>query len=117
MRVRTERWTKLAARGRFKMEAKARIGGIDYTAISAPKIDRSLMSAPLSVGNCTSATLGLSILTDDAISSAAPIVILGRLTDGNVYSEWKEFGTFFINQRDTSYAGLLTIDCFDLLSA
>lgn len=113
MRVRTERWTKLAARGRFKMEAKARIGGIDYTAISAPKIDRSLMSAPLSVGNCTSATLGLSILTDDAISSTAPIVILGRLTDGNVYSEWKEFGTFFINQRDTSYAGLLTIDCFD----
>ena len=113
MRVRTERWTKLAARGRFKMEAKARIGGIDYTAISAPKIDRSLMSAPLSVGNCTSATLGLSILTDDAISSTAPIVILGRLTNGNIYSEWKEFGTFFINQRDTSYAGLLTIDCFD----
>lgn len=115
MRHRTDRWVKLAARGRFQMEAKARIGGVDYTKISAPKIDRSLMSSPLSVGNCTSATLSLSILTDDEIKSASPVVIMGRLTDGNIFSEWMEFGTFFIDQRDTSIEGLVTIDCYDAM--
>lgn len=115
MRHRTDRWVKLAARGRFQMEAKARIGGVDYTKISAPKIDRSLMSSPLSVGNCTSATLSLSILTDDEIKSTSPVVIMGRLTDGNIFSEWMEFGTFFIDQRDTSFEGLVTIDCYDAM--
>lgn len=115
MRHRTERWVKLAARGRFTMEAKARIGNVDYYKISAPKIDRSLMSSPLSVGNCTSATLNLSILTDDEIKSTSPVVIMGRLTDGNIYSEWLEFGTFYINQRDTGFEGLVTIDCYDAM--
>ena len=115
MRARSEQWFKLAARGRFKMEAKARIGGVDYTAISAPKIDRSLMDSALSVGNCISATLSLSIMTEDNIPATAPIVIMGRLTDGTIYSEWKEFGTFYINNRDTSYVGLLRIDCFDAM--
>lgn len=115
MRHRTDRWVKLAARGRFRMEAKARIGGRDYEQISAPKIDRSLMSEPLSVGNCTSATLALSILTDDIIESSSPVVIMGRLTDDKVYSEWMEFGTFYIDQRDTSFEGLVTIDCYDAM--
>lgn len=115
MRHRTDRWVKLAARGRFTMEAKARIGNVDYCKISAPKIDRSLMPSPLSVGNCTSATLNLSILTDDEIKSTSPVVIMGRLTDGNIYSEWMEFGTFYINQRDTSFEGLVTIDCYDAM--
>lgn len=115
MRRRSDRWVKLAARGHFQMEAKARIGGKDYTKISAPKIDRSLMSSPLSVGNCTSATLSLSILTDDDIKSTSPVVIMGRLTDGNIFSEWMEFGTFYIDQRDTSFEGLVTIDCYDAM--
>lgn len=115
MRHRTDRWVKLAARGRFRMEAKARIGGVDYLKISAPKINRNLMSAPLSVGNCNVATLSLSILTDDEIKSTSPVVIMGRLTDGKIYSEWMEFGTFFIDQRDTSFEGLLTVDCYDAM--
>ena len=40
MRHRTDRWVKLAARGRFRMEAKARIGEKDYIEISAPKIKK-----------------------------------------------------------------------------
>lgn len=113
MRHRTDRWVKLAARGRFQMEAKARIGEKDYVQISAPKIERNLMSAPLTVGGCSTGTLSLSILTDDEIKSTSPVVIMGRLTDGKIYSEWLEFGTFYINQRDTSFEGLVMIDCFD----
>ena len=115
MRHRTDRWVKLAARGRFQMEAKARIGEKDYVQISAPKIERNLMSAPLTVGGCSTGTLSLSILTNDEIKSTSPVVIMGRLTDGKIYSEWLEFGTFYINQRDTSYEGLVTIDCFDAM--
>lgn len=115
MRFRSEVWVKLARRGRFQMEAKVRIGTKEYTAISAPRIDRSLMGAPLSVGNCTSATLNLSILTEDIIPTSAPVLVLGRITDGEIYSEWLEFGTFFINQRDTSYEGLVTLSCYDAM--
>lgn len=115
MRHRTEQWSKMAARGRFRMEAKARIGSRDYTSISAPKINRSLMSSPLSVGNCISATMSLSMLTNDPIIAQRPITILGRLESDGIHSEWKEFGTFYINQRDTSYEGLITVDCYDAM--
>lgn len=113
MRARSECWRELTVRGNFRMETKARIGEKDYIKISAPKIERALMSEPFSVGNCSSATLSLSILTDDEIKQSSSVIILGRVTDGEVYSEWLEFGTFFINQRDTSYEGLVSIECYD----
>lgn len=115
MRSRSALWERITKRGRFDLETKAVIGGKEYTAISAPVIDRALMSSPLSVGNCTAATLALSILTDDEIASKSPILIQGRVTDGTNISEWKDFGTFFINQRDTSYEGLVTVSCYDAM--
>ena len=51
MRHRSSIWTKLAARGKFRVESIAVIGNKTYTAITAPKIDRALLSDPLSVGN------------------------------------------------------------------
>ena len=113
MRKRSDIWVKLAQRG-CDMEAKAEIGDKTYTEISAPKIDRSLMSSPLSVGNCISSTLRLSILTDDVLDAKVPIVIKGRLTDGLSVSEWLQFGTFFINQK-SSYKGLWTVSCYDAM--
>lgn len=115
MRKRSDRWVKLAARGRFTFDAKARINNKDYLKISAPIIDRSLMAAPLSVGNCISATLNLSILTDDPINAKSPVVIWGRIFNEKTASEWMEFGTFYIDQRDTSFEGLVTVDCYDAM--
>ena len=115
MRYRSPVWIALARNGRFHFETKARIGTTEYTAISAPRVDRAVMGTPLTVGGCTSATLNLSILTEDSIASSTPIVILGRLTDGVNNSEWLEFGTFYINQRDTSYNGLITVSCYDAM--
>lgn len=97
------------------METKVRIGSKDYLAISAPQIDRSLMRSPLSVGNCTAATLSVSILTDDVIPKASAVKVLGRITNDTAYSEWLQFGTFFIDQRDTSFEGLITISCYDAM--
>lgn len=115
MRICTADWRALAQSRSFIFDTKARIGSKDYETISAPVIDRSLITEPLSVGNCISATLHLSILTNDRIAKAAPITILGRLRNGEQTSEWKEFGTFFVDQRDTDYDGLVTVDCYDAM--
>lgn len=115
MRTRSNSWKQLAAKGLFTFQAKAVIGNQEYTEISAPKIDRQIMTSPLSVGNCASGTLSLSIRTTDAIPLSAPIKIMGRLVRGNVSSEWMSFGTFFIDQRDTSYVGLVTVSCYDAM--
>ena len=115
MRNRSETWEKLARHGYFAFDAKARINGKDYEKISAPKIDRALMTSPLSVGNCNAASLNLSILTDDEIIPGSTGVIWGRLMDEENVSEWKEFGTFFIDQRETSFEGLVTVECYDAM--
>lgn len=113
MRQRSETWVRLA-RGDFRLETKAWIGDKVYKQITAPKINRSLMSSPLSVGNCISATLGLSILTDDVLDAKVPIIIKGRLTDGQTVTEWLPFGTFYINQK-SSFKGLWTVSCYDAM--
>ena len=112
MRQRSDTWVRLAARGNFRMESIAIINGVEYTAISAPIINRALLTDNLSVGNCISATLKLSILTDDKIGKAAKIVIKARITDDVEYSEWLEFGTFYIDTRAVD-SGLVTVQCYD----
>lgn len=114
MRGRSNLWAKLAARGRFRTEAKLVSGGKDYTTISAPIIVRKLMAQPMAVGSCIAATLSVSVLTPDRIES--PVKIMARITDDEAYSEWASFGTFFINQRDDSqHNGLVTLDCYDAM--
>jgi len=115
MRQRSKVWEKLAARGNFMLETKLRIAGTDYNKISAPVISRPLMPSPMSVGNCSAASMQVSILTDDDIPESSSVVVMGRLTNGKTVSEWKEFGTFFIDYRDTSYEGLTTISCYDAM--
>ena len=114
MRGRSNLWAKLAARGRFRTEAKLVSGGKDYTTISAPIIVRKLMAQPMAVGSCIAATLSVSVLTTDRIES--PVKIMARITDDEAYSEWASFGTLFINQRDDSqHNGLVTLDCYDAM--
>ena len=115
MRNRSETWANLA-QGDFLMVAQLDVNGKLYSRITAPRVDRALMSNPLSVGNCTSATLEVSILTDDLLDATIPIVVKGRLMDPTrtVISEALPFGTFYINQRN-SQAGLLTLQCYDVM--
>lgn len=117
MRNRSEAWKSLARHGRFVLDTKARINGRDYTKISAPKINRALMSSPLSVGNCNSASLSFSVMTEDIIPPGSKVVILGRLLSEDLTkaTEWAEFGTFFIDKREKSFEGLLALDCYDAM--
>ena len=112
MRHRSKIWTKLAARGKFRVESIAVIGDKTYTAITAPKIDRALLSDPLSVGNCTSATLQLSVMTDDVIDTSSPVVIKARITDGKQYSEFMDFGKFYIDLPEVN-ENIITLTCYD----
>lgn len=94
------------------MESVAVIGGVTYTAISAPIIDRACLGDTLSVGNCIAASMKVSILTDDDIPASAEVVIKARITDEVDYSEWKEMGTFYIDSREEN-DGLITLQCYD----
>lgn len=112
MRQRSELWRRIAARGRFREETVAVIGGVTYTAISAPEIEGSLCSDAMSVGNCNVSSMKIAILTDDVISKSAEVIIKARIIEGDMVSEWKEFGTFYIDKREKNH-GLVTLQCFD----
>lgn len=117
MRTVSETWASLAADGNFRFETKLKIGGAEYDKITAPRISRPVLSGPLSVGGCMSATLKVSILTEDKISSGAEVEVLGRLTNGTaatVCSEWKSFGTFRVTTVDDKLAGgIVSLECYD----
>ena len=115
MRDRSNTWISLATRGEFQMEAVAVINGIEYAGITAPVIDRSLFSSDvLSVGSCVSASVDFTVMTTDTIPKSAQVIIKGRITDGTTYSEWKNFGTFWINKRTTD-DDLITLECYDAM--
>lgn len=117
MRARSKVWTKLAARGEFSMDVKAIINGVEFTKISAPKIDRTTMSRAMSVGNCCNASLEFSVLLEEgqSIPKGAEITIKAQLYDDNIESEWKEFGTFYIDDRNERYEGLVEIIAYDAM--
>lgn len=115
MRSRSNTWINLATRGEFEMEAVAVINGTEYAGITAPVIDRSLFSSgTLSVGNCVSASVDFTVMTTDTIPKSAQVIIKGRITDGTTNSEWKNFGTFWINKRTTD-DDLITLECYDAM--
>lgn len=114
MRQRSETWVKLAARGRFNVDVKAVIGGIEYTAISAPVIEQALFTDAMSVGNCISATLKISVLTEDDIAKSASVIIKARIFSGETYTDWNDFGAFYISKREKNN-GLVSLQCYDAM--
>lgn len=114
MRERNALWQKTAARGDFGLDVEAVIGGKTYTAITAPVIERALCDSALSVGNCIAASLKFSVLTEDVIPTASEVIIKARLRQGNDVTEYKEFGTFYIDRREEQ-EGLVTLQCFDAM--
>lgn len=114
MQQRSETWASLAVRGRFKVDTIAVIGGVSYSAISAPVIARALFTEAPSVGHCAAASMLVSILTGDVIPAAAAVEIRARLYDDARVSEWRTFGTFYIDRREENN-GLVTLQCYDAM--
>lgn len=115
MRIRSKEWAKLAARGEFSCESRLIIGDKIYNEITAPIIDRTMMSTPLSIGRSVSATLKVTAMTEDEIDTSLPIVVEARITDGKTYSEYLEFGTFFVDQLTDMGDNLIDLVCYDAM--
>lgn len=76
----------------------------------------SMLDSSLSIGNCIAKELNL-VLRNFAgyhtIPRMARIVMQYRLNDGTQQSEWIPKGIYYIDTRDESYQGVLTINAFD----
>lgn len=115
MQSTSQTWRDLFAAG-APLQARATIGGVAYTDISAPVITRALMQDRLSVGNVVSASLALAVRGAVNIPRSAAVVIEARLNDGQTASEWLPQGTFYISRRMRDpVTGLLALECYDAL--
>lgn len=76
----------------------------------------SMLNSELGIGNTIAKELTL-VLTNYSgmpqIPRMARIVMQYRLNDGTQQSEWIPKGTYFIDTRDESYEGVLTINAYD----
>lgn len=119
MQQHSETWSRIVANGDFRLETVAVIDGVEYSTITAPIITNGLLSdKSLSVGNCVSGTLEFSVMTNDPIAKSAQVVIKSRVTDETTYSEWLEFGTFWVDHRTVDESldeKLTTLVCFDAM--
>ena len=118
MQTRSSTWEMLALTGDFYLEAKAIIGETEYTAITAPVIDRALFQGSPTVGNCVAASMSVSIRTTDVFPKGAEVQIKMRLWNETrtVSTEWLPAGTFYIQKRQTDYStGLVTLTCYDAM--
>ena len=76
----------------------------------------AMLDSKLTIGNCIAKELHLvlrNISGMPTIPRMAQIRMQFRLNDETTQSEWLPKGTFFIDTRDESYGGVLTIDAFD----
>lgn len=118
MRARSALWKALAASGSAMMEAKAVINGTEYPEILSPVVNRAMSPDALSVGNCVSATLQLSIRPVSGIVNPdkAEVIVKVRFTDGERASEWMTVGTFYANRRTTdAVTGTVAFQGFDIM--
>lgn len=116
MQATSAAWKALWAGGSARLEAVAKIGGVEYTAISPPVISRALVQDGLSLGGAVSATCRFSVLDPGQIPRSAAVSVRMRLTDGEAASEWLPAGTFYIGHRTRDpVTGLVTLECYDAL--
>ena len=115
MQSTSQTWRDLLASG-AALEARATVGGVTYTDISAPVIRRAAMQNALSIGNVAAASLSLVIRGAGVVPRSAAVVVEARLNDGQTASEWLPQGTFYISRRARDpVTGLLALECYDAL--
>lgn len=76
----------------------------------------SMLDSSLGIGNCIAKELNLVLRNFSGmptIPRMAKIVMQFRLSDGTTSSSWYPKGTYYIDTRDESYEGVLTINAFD----
>lgn len=118
MQARSKTWKQIVKSGPFRCESVAVIEDTTYASISAPIIERGLFPEALSIGNCVSASLQLSIRSDSEIAQASNIQIKNRIVneEEDLYSEYLPAGTFWVSRRSFDVVNKLTIlTCYDAM--
>lgn len=115
MRNLSNNWNLLFAKDDAKLDTRAIINEVEYTTITAPVIHHNLLSSDtLTVGNCVSASLTFTVMTTNVIPKSAKVVIKCRVISGLTYTNWYEFGTFWISKREID-DDLVTLECYDAM--
>lgn len=118
MQARSAVWKQIARSTSFRCESIAEIDGVTYASISAPVIERGLFPESLSIGNCVSSSLQLSIRGGSDIAHAASITIKNRIVAENdsAQSEYLPAGTFWVSRRSYDVVNrLTTLTCYDAM--
>ena len=118
MQARSETWKQIAQSARFSCESVAEIAGVTYASISAPVIERGMFPQSLSIGNCVSASLRLSIRSENDIAPSSSIKIKNRIVSESeeLTSEYLPAGTFWVSRRSYDVVnGLITLTCYDAM--
>ena len=118
MQARSETWKQIAQSARFRCESVAEIAGVTYASISAPVIERGMFPQALSIGNCVSASLRLSIRSENDIAPSSSIKIKNRIVSESedLTSEYLPAGTFWVSRRSYDVVnGLITLTCYDAM--
>lgn len=113
--LQTSRWQELIQQGDFTFDVKLAIGNKEYTRISPVLIKRPGLSERLAIGECLASSMQVTILTDDVIPPSSEIKVKGRIAgpSGEDPTPWADYGTFYIDDRDT--VGGTTLYCMDAM--
>lgn len=108
-------WSEIITSGAFNFETKLIINDKEYLLTTAPKIERTMTSGYLKLGETLSSTLEVSLITTDDIPRGAELKVLGRVVNGST-SDWETFGTYYIDSRTIDYeTHLISLKCYDAM--
>lgn len=98
-------------------EFQAIIAGTIYTALQIVSASSAaaVEAEPATIGNCVAKRLNLVLRNPGEIPRMAQIQMRFRLNNGVTQSEWLPKGTYFIDTRDSSVGGVLSLVAYDAM--
>lgn len=115
MQTVSDTWRTMFADKNHKAEYRVELGGASYgmNLIVSLDYENALFSDTLSVGNVFAGTLKLTVIPQGTIGRMAKVCPFVRLTLGSNTSEWLPQGVFYIDTRELTSEGYLSLVCYD----